>query len=163
ASVACRARQAPSGKLRPVRLLIASIRDAARQFRASRVFTTAAVLTLAVGIGGTAPVFTPIDAPMLPQLPASDPAPPYPVGGDDPIAVGRHGRWGFFSFPLYERLKTAAPEFEDITAFHAGSRLSVRRHGAADGARALGAEYVTGTYFSTLGVGAFSGRVFAPD
>src|SRR5439155_17500288 len=44
-----------------------------------------------------------------------------------------------------------------------GNSLSVRRQGTADAARPLLAEYVTGTYFSTLGVGAFSGRVFAPD
>jgi hypothetical protein len=35
--------------------------------------------------------------------------------------------------------------------------------GTTDAARPLWAEYVTGTYFSTLGVGAFSGRVFAAD
>jgi hypothetical protein len=88
----------------------------------------------------------------------------YRVGdGDDTIAQGRHGRWGFFSFPLYERLKAGTPEFEDITAFGLGNQLSVRRQGTADTARPLFAEYVTGTYFSTLGVGAFSGRVFAPD
>src|SRR5262249_24113926 len=89
----------------------------------------------------------------------------YRVGdGDDTIAVGRHGRWGFFSLPLYERLKAAAPEFEDITAFDwGGNPLSVRRQGAVDGARPLAAEYVTGSCFSTLGVRAFNGRVFTPD
>jgi MacB-like periplasmic core domain len=44
-----------------------------------------------------------------------------------------------------------------------GSLLSVRRPGPEDTARPLRAEYVTGTYFSTLGVGAFGGRLFAPD
>jgi predicted permease len=69
-----------------------------------------------------------------------------------------------FSFPLYERLKAGTPEFEDITGVGlTGSLLSVRRPGPEDAARPLRAEYVTGTYFTTLGVGAFSGRVFAPD
>ena len=69
-----------------------------------------------------------------------------------------------FSFPLYERLKTATPEFENITAFDwGGSPLSVRRQGTADAATPLRAEYVIGTYFSTLGVGAFSGRIFSTD
>src|SRR5881628_1590672 len=145
-------------------LLIASIRNAARQFWASRLFTAAAVLTLALGIGGTTAIFTLIDAAMLRPLPVSDPARMCRVGdGDDTIAQGRHGRWGFFSFPLYERLKAGTPEFEDITAFGLGNQLSVRRQGTADAARLLFAGYVTGTYFSTLGVGAFSGRVFAPD
>ena len=49
------------------------------------------------------------------------------------VATGRHGRWGVFSFPLYERLKAGAPEFEDITAFDwGGTLLSVRRQGAED-------------------------------
>jgi predicted permease len=145
-------------------VLIASILYAARQFRVSRVFTAAAVLTLAVGIGGTTAIFTLIDAVMLRPLPVSDPARLYRVGdGDDTIAQGRHGDWGFFSFPLYERLKASSPEFEEITAFHAGNLLSVRRQGPADAARPLLAEYATGSYFSTLGVSAFSGRVFTPD
>src|SRR6058998_2335280 len=145
-------------------LLIASIRYTARQFWVSRVFTATAVLTLALGIGGTTAIFTLIDAAMLRPLPVSDPARMYRVGdGDDTIAQGRHGRWGFFSFPLYERLKAGTPEFENITAFGLGNQLSVRRQGTADAARPLFAEYVTGTYFSTLGVGTFSGRVFAPD
>jgi predicted permease len=146
-------------------LLMASIPYAARQFWVSRMFTAAAVLTLALGIGGTTAIFTLIDAVMLRSLPVGDPARLYRIGdGDDTTAEGRHGRWGIFSFPLYERLKTGTPEFEDITAFgSAGSRLSVRRQGKADAAKPLRAEYATGTYFSTLGVGAFAGRVFAAD
>src|SRR5262245_41161596 len=96
-------------------LLIASLRNAARQFWASRLFTAAAVLTLALGIGGTTAIFTLIDAVMFRPLPVSEPAHLYRVGdGDDTIAVGRHGRWGFFSFSLYERLKAGTPEFENI-------------------------------------------------
>src|SRR5262245_5242591 len=145
-------------------LLIASIRHAARQCWASRAFTAAAVFTLALGIGGTTAIFTLIDAVMLRPLPVSEPAHLYRVGdGDDTIAQGSHGRWGFFPFPLYERLKAGTPEFENITAFGLANQLSFRRQGTTDAARPLWVEYVTGTYFSTLGVGAFSGRVFAPD
>jgi predicted permease len=148
-----------------MKLLIVSIRVAARQLWSSRAFTVAAVLTLALGIGGTTAIFTLIDAVMLRPLPVSDPARLYRVGdGDDTIARGRHGRWGIFSFPLYERLKAGTPEFEDIAAFDwGGSLLSVRRQGAKDSARPLWAQYVTGTYFSTLGVGTFSGRTFTAD
>src|SRR5262245_53530612 len=143
-------------------LLIASIRHAARQFWASRAFTAAAVLTLSLGIGGTTAIFTLIDAVTLRPLPVSEPARLYRVGdGDDTIAQGRHGRWGFFPFPLYERLKAGTLEFEDITAFGLGNQLSFRRQGTTDAARPLWVEYVTGTYFSTLSVGAFRGRVFA--
>src|SRR6266702_1716793 len=145
--------------------LAGNLRYAVRQFRLSPVFTAAAVLTLALGIGGTTAIFTLIDAVMFRSLPVSDPSRLYRVGdGDDTIAMGHHGRWGFFSFPLFERLKAAAPEFEDIAAFDwGGTPLSVRRQGADDAARPLRAEYVTGTYFSTLGAGSFRGRVLRAD
>jgi len=146
-------------------VLIASIRYAARQFWASRVFTAAVVFTLALGIGGTTAIATLIDAVMFHSLQVSDPARLYRIGeGDDSNAIGRHGRWGLFSFPLYERLKAATPQFEDTAAFDwGGSLLSVRKQGGEHPPIPLRAEYVTGTYFSTLGVVAFSGRVFAAD
>ena len=137
-----------------------------RKLRGSRGFTAAAVATLALGMGGTTAIVTLMDGVMLRPLPVSDPGRLYRIGdGDDTTVTGRHGRWGVFSFPLYERLQAGAPEFEDITAFDwGGSLLSVRREGAEDATtRPLRAGYVTGTYFSTLGVDASSGRVFAED
>jgi predicted permease len=143
-----------------------NFRYALRQFRRSPVFTAAAVLTLALGIGGTTAIFTLIHAVMLRSLPVSDPGRLYRVGEGDECCVegGPQDRWGMFSFPLYERLKAEAPEFEEVTAFQAGRwRLGVRRQGIESVARSLRSEYVTGTYFSTLGVRAFGGRVFTPD
>jgi predicted permease len=146
--------------------LSGNFRYALRQFGLSPVFTAAAVLTLALGIGGTTAIFTLIHAVMLRSLPVSDPARLYRVGDGDDCCVegGPQDRWGMFSFPLYERLKTETPEFEEVTAFQAGrARLSVRRQGVDSVARPLNSEYVTGGYFSTLGVRAFGGRVFTPD
>jgi predicted permease len=69
-----------------------------------------------------------------------------------------------FSFALYERLKTQTPEFEEVAAFQAGRwRLSVRRQGVESAARPLRSEYVSGSYFSTLGVRAFGGRMLTPE
>ena len=136
-----------------------------RQFRLSPVFTAAAVLTLALGIGGATAIFSLIDAVMLRSLPVSDPAKLYRVGEGDDCCVegGPQDRWGMYSFPLYERLKKETPEFEEVTAFQAGrSRLSVRWEGIESAARPLESEYVTGNYFSTLGIGAFGGRLFTP-
>src|SRR3989454_3120432 len=146
--------------------LLSNFRYALRQFRLSPVFAAAAVLTLALGIGGTTAIFTLIHAVMLRSLPVSDPGRLYRVGEGDDCCVegGPQDRWGMYSFPLYERLKTETPEFEEVTAFQAGrARLSVRRQGVESAARSLRSEYVTGTYFSTLGVQAFGGRVFTPD
>jgi predicted permease len=143
-----------------------NFRYALRQFRLSPVFTAAAVLTLALGIGGTTAIFTLIHAVMLRSLPVHDPATLYRVGEGDDCCVegGPQDRWGMFSYPLYERLKANTPEFEEVAAFQAGPRLlSVRRQGAESAARPLRSEYVTGNYFLTLGVRAFGGRVLIPD
>src|SRR6266705_213999 len=149
-----------------MQILPGSLRYALRQFRLSPVFTATAVLTLALGIGGTTAIFTLIHAVMLRSLPVSDPGSLYRVGEGDECCVegGPQDRWGMFSFPLYERLRAETPEFEEVAAFQAGRwRLSVRRQGVESAARPLRAEYVTGSYFSTLGVRAFGGRVFTTD
>ena len=139
-----------------------TLRYTLRQFRLSPVFTSAAVLTLALGIGGTTAIFSLIHAVMLRSLPVSDPALLYRIGDGDDCCVegGPQDRWGMFSFPLYERLRASAPEFEELTAFQATTgRLSVRRQGDVLDAKPLRTEYVTGSYFSTLGVKAFGGRL----
>jgi predicted permease len=138
-----------------------SFRHALRQFWLSPVFSVAAVLTLSLGIGGTTAIFTLIHAVMLRSLPVADPSRLYRIGDGTNCCVqgGPQERWGMFSFPLYERFKTETPEFEELAAFQAGAgRLSVRRV-AEPAARSLRTEFVSGNYFSTLGVGAFDGRV----
>jgi predicted permease len=142
-----------------------ALRYTLRQFRLSPVFTLAAVLTLALGIGGTTAIFTLIHAVMLRSLPVADPAQLYRIGDGDDCCVegGPQDRWGMYSYPLYERLKAAAPEFEEMAAFQAGEgTMSVRREGEK-AARPLNSEYVTANYFSTLGIRAFAGRVFTAE
>jgi predicted permease len=143
-----------------------SIRYALRQFRLAPVFTAAAILTLALGIGGTTAIFTLIHAVMLRSLPVSDPGRLYRVGTGDDCCVegGPQDEWGMYSFALFKRLKKETPEFEEVAAFQAGrGMLGVRRQGAESIARPLRSEYVTGNYFSVLGVRAFGGRVFTPE
>ncbi|MFZ0703159.1 MAG: ABC transporter permease, partial [Candidatus Acidiferrales bacterium] len=142
--------------------MLFNLRYALRQFRLSPVFTASAVLTLALGIGGTTAIFTLIHAVMLRSLPVSDPAMLYSVGDGTDCCVesGLQDRWGMYSFPLYQRLKSEAPEFEDVAAFQAsGVRMSVLREGET-AARPLRAEYVTAGYFSTLGIRPYVGRFF---
>src|SRR4249920_3804421 len=119
---------------------VRAIRYAVRQFRLSPVFTAAAVLTLALGIGGTTAIFTLIHAVMLRSLPVTDPATLYRVGEGDDCCVegGPQDTWGMVSFPLFERLRKETPEFAEITAFQAGrGEMSVRRQGVESVARPL--------------------------
>src|SRR5262245_15130611 len=133
------------------------------QFRTARGFAVTAILTLALGIGGTTAIFTLTHAVMLKSLPVGDPSRLYRIGDGDNCCVqgGPQDRWGMFSFPLFERIKADVPEFEELTAFQAGmGRLSVRREGVTDAPHLLRAIYVSGNYFTTLGVTASAGRMF---
>jgi predicted permease len=139
------------------------VRRALRQFWEARVFAVTAILTLALGIGGTTAIFTLIHAVMLRSLPVTDPARLYRIGDGDNCCVqgGPQDRWGMFSYPLDERLKRDLPEFEELTADQAGQgRPSVRLQGVDEVTRPLRASYVDGHYFTTLGVTAFGGRMF---
>ncbi len=145
--------------------LKANLVYALRQFRQAPIFTATAILTMALGIGGTTAIFTLIHAVMLRSLPVADPATLYRVGEGDDCCVegGPQDKWGMFSYPLVERLKSQMPEFAEVTAFQAGDwRATVRREGE-QAARSLRSEYVTGNYFATLGIGPFAGRVLTPD
>src|SRR6202022_1880998 len=101
--------------------LFGNLLYAARQFRLSPVFTATAVLTLALGIGGTTAIFSLIHAVMLRSLPVADPSSLYRIGDGNSCCVqgGPQDQWGLVSFPLFERLRAAAPEFEQIAAFKA--------------------------------------------
>ena len=144
--------------------LLRELRYVLRQLAQAPIFTAAAVLTIGLGIGGTTAIFTLIHAVMLRSLPVSDPARLYRIGDGNDCCVegGTQDRWGMYSYPLYQRLKAEAPEFEDMAAFQAGGgRFSVRRGNTNETAKPLRTEFVSGNYFSTLGVGAFAGRVFS--
>ncbi len=122
------------------------------------------MLTLALGIGGTTAIFTMIQAVMLRSLPVADPSLLYRIGDGDNCCVqgGPQDRWGMYSYALYQRLAEQMPEFEEVTAFQAGgARMSVRREGTGNVAHPLRSEYVTGSYFSVLGVRPFGGRLFS--
>jgi predicted permease len=145
--------------------LFSNLRYAMRQFRESPVFTAAAVLTLALGIGGTTAIFTLLNAVMLRSLPVSDPGRLYRIGEGDDCCVegGPQDRWGFYPYSLFLRFKAAAPEFEELAAFQAGNWIrSVRRENETV-PRPLRSEFVSGNYFSMFGVGALGGRVFTPE
>ena len=141
------------------------IRYALRQFRRSPAFTLTALATLAFGIGATTAIFSLVNAVMLRSLPVADPASLYRIGAGQDCCVngGLEGSWSLFSFPLFQRLQQASPEFEQVTAFQArAARFNVRRQSVDRLAKPLRGEFVTGNYFLTFGVGSFFGRTLKP-
>ena len=155
----------PSSNMR-MRTLFRDVSYALRSIRSARVFAATAVLTLALGIGGTTAIFTLMHAVMLKSLPVADPSRLYRIGDGDNCCVqgSPQGRWGFYTFQLFERIKAETPQFQDITAFSTFvGRMSTRRQGVAEAPRPLRTMYATGSYFTTLGVTPFTGRLFTAD
>ncbi len=145
--------------------LFADIRYALRQFRLSPVFALTAVITLALGIGGTTAIFSLIHAIMLRSLPVADPATLYRIGDGSDCCVegGPQNRWGMFTYPFFQRLQQAAPEFEQLAAFQASiPDVGVRRANVERLSRSVRSEFVSGNYFLRFGVGSFAGRVLSP-
>ena len=139
---------------------------ALRQMRLSPVFTLTAMLTLALGIGATTAIFSLIHTVMLKSLPVVDPSRLYRIGDGTDCCVegGPQDNWGMYTYSLYQRMKSAAPEFEQMAAFEAmAAQFSVRRGENDRQAKPLRGEFVSGNYFSTFGVGAFAGRAISPS
>jgi predicted permease len=139
---------------------------ALRQMRLSPVFTLTAMLTLALGIGATTAIFSLIYSVMLKSLPVVDPSALYRIGAGNDCCVqgGPQDDWGMYSYPLFLRVRAAAPEFDQMAAFQAaGAQFSVRRGHNENMAKPLRGEFVTGNYFSTFGIRAFAGRTIAPS
>ena len=145
--------------------LIQDVRYALRQLRKSPGFTLTAVITLALGIGANAAIFTLVQGILLKSLPVSDPKQLYRIGDQNDCCVeggysNDTGDDSIFSYELYQHLKDSAPEFEQLAAVQAGQgSYSVRRGNAV--AKSIRGEYVSGNYFETLGIGPYLGRVFS--
>jgi predicted permease len=140
---------------------------ALRQFRKSPGFAATVILTISLGIGANVAIFTLVHAVLLKSLPVANPASLYRVGDLDDCCVNSgfendNGDFDLFSYDLYRNLGESAPEFEQLAAFQSGqSMMNVRAGSGA--AKAERTEYVSGNYFSTFGLGAYTGRMLLPS
>jgi macrolide transport system ATP-binding/permease protein len=143
-------------------------RFAVRQLRRTPAFTTTVLLTLALGIGANAAIFTLVNAVMLKDLPVADPKMLLHLGnnGHD-CCVGHNGTreegaYSNFSTDTYAQLKKNLPEFEELAAMQAGwsyRPVIARRDGAQTEARSVMGEFVSGNYFRTFGLRPEAGRL----
>ena len=144
------------------------VRFALRQLKKTPAFTVTVLLTLALGIGANAAIFTLVNSVLLRSLPVADPKSLVRVGNDpNACCMGRglrdDGNYSLFSTDAYEEMKKSAPEFEELTAIQAGfgfRPVTVRRDGPDTLAKSVMGEYVSGNYFRTFGLRPEKGRLF---
>ena len=147
--------------------LIQDVRYALRQLRKTPGFTLTAMLTLALGIGANAAIFTLVHAVLLKNLPVADPQTLVRLGDNNDCCVGggvrRNEDYALFSTDTWQYVRKNAPEFEELAAIQAGFeyRPIIERRGGSDAAaRSVMGEFVSGNYFRTFGLRPQAGRLF---
>jgi predicted permease len=134
--------------------LVADTRLVFRQFRRNPGFAAAALVTLALGIGANAAIFSIADQALLRQPPVVEP--------DRLAAVYTTCRRGF------ERCSSSYPDYEDYRDFSrsfasmAGYSSVPLNVGDETGARLATGQVVTGNYFTLLGLRPHLGRLIQP-
>jgi predicted permease len=130
------------------------VRYTFRQLRKSPLFTATATLSLALGIGANAAVFTIVERTLLRSLPVRSPHELVYVT-DERVLTQPSPR---FSYPFYQFVRKNL--VLDGVAAHAAVSLNVTVNGQT--LRAAG-ELVSGNYFDVLGAKSVVGRPLSPD
>jgi putative ABC transport system permease protein len=141
------------------------LKAAFRSLRASKTFTTVALIVLALGIGASTAIFSVVDAVVLRGLPFDE--------HDRLVAVGERRVQGFAPDPTRDpdAMSSAAPQnymdwaaqqqvFESMAAI-AGTSFTLREPGAEP--EDLRAQRITSGFFDVLRVRPGIGRTFTAD
>jgi predicted permease len=132
------------------------LRYGLRGLRRTPGFTLAAVLSLALGIGANTAIFSLFHTLMLRLLPVERP--------QELVSLYRTGGWGkgYVSYPLFQEIAKRSDLFAGaIARTGVGKVRFTPRPG--DREEFTQREFVSGNYFSVLGVRAALGRLFTDD
>ncbi len=154
-----------------MRILLQDVRYALRQLKKNPGFTAVAIITLALGIGANTAIFSFIDAVLLRSIPVRDSRQlvvfnwsalrrPDLRGHSDYGDCAERAGIGdcSFSIPFFKTFRAQSTSFSGVTAFAGPMEVDLSGYGAASMVRGL---YVSGDFFSTLGVNTVMGRPLA--
>ncbi|MGH9409708.1 MAG: ABC transporter permease, partial [Vicinamibacterales bacterium] len=129
--------------------LLMDLRYGARVLRCQPAFFAAAVLSLGVGIGANAAIFSVTDALLLRSLPVSHP---------EQLVLLRDSVTDNFSYPEFVLLRDGSRTLSGLIAASPARPVPVAIGGYAGQAST---KMVSGNYFAELGIAAEMGRVFS--
>lgn len=139
--------------------IVHDVRYALRGLRSAPGFTTVAVLTLALAIGANTALFTIVDQVLLRPLPVKNPHELISITSRGSYYGDTWGNDSALSYPIYTELRDRNDVFAGMFA-----RFSWEMQARVqDRAERILAEYVSGSYFSVLGVNAALGRTILPS
>ena len=134
--------------------LLQDLRFGFRRLLKTPAFTIVAVLSLALGVGANAAIFSLINAVLLRPLPITDPSKVLSVQ-----VVGKNDSLQAFSYPNYIDFRDRNEVLSGLLV-HRFAPMSLSREGNNE--RVWG-YLVSGNYFDVLGVPAFRGRMFTQE
>ena len=136
--------------------LVQDVKYSVRVLLKSRGFTAVAILTLALGIGANAAIFSLVNAVLVRPLPVEEPDKVVEIftssSSGDP--------WSRTSYPDYLDLREQKDTFSGVIAY---SNIPFNLSTGGGNAERVNGAIVSGNYFSVLGVPSYLGRGFLPD
>jgi len=129
------------------------LRLAIRALRATPVVSVVAVLSLALGIGANTAIFSLVNSLLMRGLPVV--APQRLVVVTTATAASRRTQW-WWNYPVWDEVRRRPALFDGAVAW-VPNRFNLASGGPAEFVDGL---WASGSFFSTLGVRAISGRVF---
>jgi predicted permease len=136
------------------------LRYAVRSMRRSPLFVFFVVLTLALGIGANATVFTLINTLILNPLPVQRPGELAAVAAVETHTTAKSETLFPISYADLKDYQSQNGVFLSLAGFTSPRGVTWQNHGTSEG---LFTEFVTANYFSTLGLIPARGRFFSPD
>jgi predicted permease len=142
--------------------LLQDVRYGIRVLLKSPGFVAAAVVSLALGIGANATIFTMINTIFLQPLPVEKPSELMFVFGTDSNNTGTSvfGQFMPVSYPNYRDYKSDNDVFSELGIYSFPNAVSLGTGGKPLPANV---QLVSGNYFTALGVKAAVGRTFLPE